>query len=302
MKFVRDFSLQLPFDRPARFGSGRKCFRNCGIDHLLPFLTEAVPVQFGGVNIHSNENCLKIGYDQTQSIVIAVQSYSHDAETVIRVLPNRVRISSKYDIHDGQLSDTVAKPSTGGRQQNTPTADIHLLLKMETFEETFLRIQVNGVPFLMFWRTEPFKKHQRKSVTVLTQHGYAAMQMLRKFHMGMSWNHYFDGVEPKAEAQAEPFDDEVGETTARATVTHETPAGEEVNEYIRTSDENQRDCEAVAERIVNQMVETAVKSARAPDAEVLNKYGFQRYFMTSDRPGGSQTAVSGAAENENVHE
>lgn len=39
LKFVRDFSLQLPFDRPACFGSGRKYFRNCGIDHLLPFLS-----------------------------------------------------------------------------------------------------------------------------------------------------------------------------------------------------------------------------------------------------------------------
>lgn len=254
------------------------------------------------MKIYSNENCLKIRYDQSQSIVIAVQSYSHDAERIIRVLPNRVRVSGKYDIFDGQLSEAVAKPSTGGRQQNTPTADIHLLLKMETFDETFLRLQVNGVPFLIFWRTEPFKNHQRKPVTVLTQHGYTAMQMLRNFHMETSWSHYFDGREPKAEILAESSDDEVEETTARATVTPETPTGEEASGYMHSNDENQRDREAAAKRIVNQMVEIAVKKARAPGAEVLNNYGFQRYFMTSDPSGGNHTATSETAENENVPE
>lgn len=210
------------------------------------------------MQLSTARNGLTVNYDQQKSIVIAMQCMDHDAETIIRILPQRVRVSSKYEIFNDQLTEDGGKPSTGQIKQTAPESNIHILIRMETFDDTVARIEVNGVFYLLFWRTQPFGTHTRKAVTVVTEHGYRSMKDFYERRPKMSWSDYFFGPkitpEPVANVKVEVADkktkNDAPETIAK--IAHD-----------------------VTKDIVN-----AVTRRIAPDASVLTQYGFQRYFQT----------------------
>lgn len=259
-KMIRTVALQLPFDRKAVIGSGTKCFRNFGLERQLPYLEDSRPARFGNLVIYPQGNRLCIDYDQQQSVVIAMQAENDDAETLIRILPNRVKVSSKYTIHNDQLMEDINKPSTGGVQQTSPDADIHVLLQVESFDDIYMRLEVNGALYLMFWRTEQHGRHIRKPVCVFSTYGYQSMRAYEHRSAIPKWNEYFFGPaiksEPVAEVEAE-----------------ETASDDDDNESCVSTTYH------FAREIVHNIIEVASERDMAPDAGVLNKYGFQRYFM-----------------------
>lgn len=271
-KTVKSFSIHLPFDRPALYGSGTKCFRQCGLDHLLPYLEEAKPAKFGAVELVPNGNALNIGYDGKQSVVLAIHTLDHDAETIIRVQPTRVRVSAKYEICGGQLTEDTGKASTGGQQQNSPPGDIHVLLKLETLDDIFVRSEVNGTFYMLFWRNVDCGTHTRKAVTVITRDGFTGFSALKSRPAIGSFKEYFSGPAIKNEPPAIKIEDESdGEDVASQTSSAAT---------------------SIAGEIVSQIVRTATDRGMAPDASVLTEYGFQRYFQPENASASTSATLS----------
>lgn len=284
-KSVWNVSLALPFNNLAKFACGTRQNRDSGLEYLLPFLDEAPALKFGATEFSPAGNALHVKYDQKQEIVIAIQAYDHDSETIIRIQPSRVRVSAKYDIHNGRLSEDEERPCTGGTQQTAPKADIYALLKLETLSEIYMRLTVNGTPYLLFWREKQCGQHVRKPVAVVSENTFHAMMEFTRRPVIVSWTEYFRGSaskeEPKKEERQpvekpEPTDDDSrGEPAA-------TSNDSDSNTSV-TPSEAEKIAKAAVEELNFEQSVPGYKYPEAPDANVLTRYGFQRYFEKSAR-------------------
>lgn len=214
-KYVKDFSLHVSHKTSAIVGSGKRCFRQHGLDHMLTSLEDSRPARFDDVTIRTERTSVHIHYDQCQNINLAIQAMDHDAETMIRIQPTRVTISGKYTIYNGQLQEDVYSNSTGGKQQSSPAAHIHILLKIQTFDRETMCVRVNGESYYMFWRPVHHGRFIRKAVTVYTEHGYIAMQAWTGYAVS-SLNEYFIGTEIKQETSESENDDDTDYSEAES--------------------------------------------------------------------------------------
>lgn len=305
-RVVKSFSIQLPFDRPAIYGGGEGVGRIGALSHLLPYLQDAPAFEAAcGVQLIPQGNGLCVKGNEIAEVIIGISSIDDDdnAETIIRVKETHVKIAAKYTISNGQLTEDESKPSTGSIRQTLPPARFYVFLRIETFDDTMMRIEVNGSHYLMFWRAERYRGYMRKAVNVMTLHGYQAMLEYNNRPPITSWvEYFFVGKKPKIEPAAETIavaNDEVqaenenqnAEMDGARAANPEIAEKHEAEVAAKNDAGTVEDDGQIAAEMVAEAMSTAINRATDPEAVSFNQYGFQRYFQNSPNDSGEPSQL-----------
>lgn len=199
---LRQFALWFPFNAIVRMGIDRTPLREFpGVGANLQLLRNAEATTIGGSRFHAEFNSLRLAYGGHGTIVFAIQDAETDAETLIHLRTVRqdnaqqakIKIAAKYTILSGQLIEDNDRLASGSRQQQSPQADIHVLLYVRNLLQTTAALEVNNKKYYIEWGTRYVTRFLRAEVYVTTQYEYAYRLSHRRREMVEDpWN-YFRG-------------------------------------------------------------------------------------------------------------
>lgn len=199
---------QRNIDTDAMLGASTRCIRDRHLMPMVPYLSEWRETSVRNTVISADGSQISLTCSATANVAMSIQELNGVNETLLRIQPRRIKIAGKYTIENGELTENIAGKASGGTHMNSPDADVHILLLLQSVDGQTVGLNVNGHRFLMNWRSVVEQGHERKLVHVSTMFGYNAFNELRARPVIPSLTNYFNGPEravPQAEAApAEP--------------------------------------------------------------------------------------------------
>lgn len=202
---VRSVTLLLPHGTDAMLGASTRCIRDRHLMPMMPYLSEWRETTVRNTVISADGSQISLSCSATASIAMSIQELNGVNETLLRIQPRRIKIAGKYTIENGELTENIAGKASGGTHMNSPDADVHILLLLQSVDGQTIGLNVNGHRFLMNWRSVVEQGHERKLVHVSTMYGYNAFNELRQRPAIPSLKNYFNGLDRAANpAPVEP--------------------------------------------------------------------------------------------------
>lgn len=234
--------LWFPHEATVRVAVTPRSLRDMfGMQQFLRTLPEMEPTVEGSNQFSSNGNALQIDYGERDDIVITLQDGQSSAESLIHVVPTRIKIASKYSILTNELYEDSLRDGTGTRSMVIPDAPVHVLLISPTLFQSTVCLQVNEHRYYLDWREILFDNEMRQTVIVQSQYGYRHRVATADRQLVADPLEYFRGrvpiPSPPPQLQVPivaiyPIDEPVAEATDQ----NNTPPNEAIANQLPTED------------------------------------------------------------------